>query len=123
MPIINEAQLKQIGSYADWFHRKVTEGLAGVLREEILHYRDPRDIAEVRAQAERLLETFKGRDRSESTLELPDELIPIFKRMMIQIRRDEVASIEAYKERTHHPELLETLDEKLRPFDELEAVS
>jgi diguanylate cyclase (GGDEF)-like protein len=119
MPIINEAQLKQIGPYADWFHKKVTEGLAGVLREEILHYRDPQDIAEVRAQAVRLMETFNGRDRSESTLELPDELIPIFKRMMIQIRRDEVASIEAYKEKTHHPELLETLDEKLRPFNEL----
>jgi diguanylate cyclase (GGDEF)-like protein len=119
MPIISEAQLKQIGSYVDWFQKKVTEGLAGVLREEILHYRDPRDIAEVRAQADRLLETFNSRDRSKGTLELPDELIPIFKRMMILIRRDQVSDIEAYKERTHHPELLETLDEKLKPFDEL----
>ena len=119
MPIINEARLNRIGSYVDWFYKRVTEGLAGVLREEILHYRDPQDIAEVRAQVERLVEAFKGHDHSQGTVELPDELIPIFKRMMIQIRRDEVATIEAYKERTHHPELLETLDEKLRPFDEL----
>jgi diguanylate cyclase (GGDEF)-like protein len=119
MPIINKDQLNKIGSYAEWFHRKITEGLAGVLRDEVRHYRDPQDIASVRAQAERLLEMFKSRDHSQVTLELPDELIPIFKRMMILIRRDEVEDIEAYKERTHHPELLEALDEKLKSFDDL----
>lgn len=119
MPLINVDQLNSITSYTDWFHKKVTGGLAGILRNELVHYRDPQEIADVRNQADRLLETFKNRDHSQDTVELPDDLIPMFKRMMIWIRREDVARIEALREKTHHSELLETLDEKLKPLDEL----
>jgi diguanylate cyclase (GGDEF)-like protein len=119
MPHINEQQVNRIRHYINWFHKQVIHGLSGIIADEVRHFSSPSEIAEVEDQADRLLETFERKNAFHNTVELPDDLIPIFKRMMIDVRHSEVAQIESYKERTHNPELLETLDERLKPINEL----
>src|ERR687884_529530 len=119
MPHINDEQVEFLRSYIDWFYKRVTDRLGGVLHDEVRYFRAPKEIADINDQASRLLELFQRHTPFDNTVDLIDDLIPIFKRMLIFIRRSNVAMIEGYKEKTHNPDLLETLDEKLKPLNEL----
>lgn len=120
MPRINEEQADVIRKYLNWFVGTINRGLAGVLESEVRHFREPAEIADVALQAVRLEEAFK-RDHgsNDNAVELDDSLVPILKRLLLSVRASEVENIEDLKAKTHNPDLLETLDEKLRPLDAL----
>src|SRR5437870_10394916 len=113
---INEEQQDLVRKYLGWFHNRITNELGGVLRNEVKHFVPPIEIAEVEEQVGRLQDAFSRRSIFDG---LPDDLVPMFKRMIIDVRRTNVAEIESLKEKTHNPDLLQTLDEKLRPLNEL----
>lgn len=115
---INEEQVELISKYIDWFTDNIFRGLGGVIRSEVLHFHAPSEVANIDEQLKQLIETFEFKPFKQ-TVELPEHLVPIFKRMVIEVRRSNVAEIESLKERTHNPELLQTLDEKLKPLNEL----
>lgn len=116
MPIINEEHTKFIQHYVQWFNDRNIRWLRGAISGEIGDSM-PAEVIEFENESQRLVNAFKY--NHPLTVDLPVSLIPIFKRMMIQIRRTNVAEIEARREKTHHPDLLQTLDEKLTPLNQL----
>jgi diguanylate cyclase (GGDEF)-like protein len=116
MPQLNEHDTKFIQHYIHWFKEKFTEEIRNVISGEVTDTMPP-DLIEVEQQVHKLHEAFTL--NGPITVGLPEHLIPIFKRMMIEIRRTNIPDIERGQEATHHPFLLKTLDEKQRPIDEL----
>jgi len=116
MPLINEENTKFIQGYVDWFQDQIRRRLRGVISGAVGDTMPP-DVIEVEQQAHDLFDAFKK--DGPITVGLPDSLIPIFKRMMIEVRRQNIPDIERRRDATHHPFLLKTLDEKQRPIDEL----
>jgi len=116
MPVINEEHTKFIQRYVQWFKDRNVQGLRGVISAEVGDSMPP-EVIEFEMQVQKLLAAFKH--NNPLTVDLPNSLIPIFKRMMIEVRRVDVAEIEAKREKTHHPDLLQTLDERLSPINEL----
>jgi diguanylate cyclase (GGDEF)-like protein len=115
---MNEEQRDLIQRYMSWFHNSIINEIGGVLRNEVKHFLAPTELAEVEDQVTRLQEVFSRRFIFDG---LPADLVPMFKRMIIIVRRTNVAEIESLKEKTHNPDLLQTLDDKLKPLNELLA--
>jgi hypothetical protein len=118
MPRISEDNTNFIKGYIDWFSKHIEKGLQGPISADVGEPMPP-DVLEVVQQVDQLYDVFREKDAL--AVDLPESLIPIFKRMMIEVRRKNVSKIESRKEATHHPFLLKTLDEKQKPIDDLMA--
>jgi len=116
MPQLNEHDTSFIQHYIHWFKEKFTQELRNVISGEVSDTMPP-DLIEVEQLIHKLHRVFTL--NGPITVSLPEHLIPIFKRMMIEVRRTNIPDIERKQEATHHPFLLKTLDEKQRPIDEL----
>lgn len=116
---LNQEHTAFVRHYVDWFCKRVTENLAQTIRGEVGYLPLPPELADIENQLDRLAEALKRTGPFHTKVDLPSELIPIFKRMIIEVRRSSVADIESSQEKTHNPHLLETLDEKMKPVSEL----
>lgn len=116
MPHLNEHDTKFIQHYIHWFKEKLTKELRSVISGQVGDTMPP-DLIEVEQQVHKLHEVFTL--NGPITVNLPESLIPIFKRMMIEVRRTHIPDIERRQEATHHSFLLTTLDKKQKPIDEL----
>ena len=116
MPVINEKLAEFIRPRVPRFQAQIQTRLGTVLRNEVRSH-VPKSVTAVEDLIRRLVTEveFTG----QRTIDLSDDLIPMFKRMLIETRRISVADTEELQERTHDPDILETLDAMLRPLDEL----
>ncbi len=116
MPIINKEHTALIQSYVVWFKDKTIQDFRGIIGGEVGTSMPP-EVIDLENQLGQLVDAFTV--NAPLTVDLSNSLIPIFKRMMIEVRRRNVPEIESRQEKTHHPYLLQMLDEKLRPITEL----
>lgn len=107
------------------FARDSILAFRGFLQRELLdiighlpNYQPPGEIQDISVQLN-FLQSALDRDRPDGCVELGDTVLPALKRVVVEHRRHRASEIEVHKGRTTHPELLERLDEELKPIDDL----
>lgn len=114
---LNEEQTGIIRNHFEWYRNRITANLGGHLRGEVGQV--PPEVAAVEEELQQLEDIVRRKNAFHNTISLPDKLIPFFKRMMIDIRRASVATVELSKEKTHDPDLLDAFDKRLAPLSQL----
>lgn len=118
MPTIPVEQRGKLHSYISWFKEMFISGTSSVIREEIPTSRGLVDIDKIIAGLNLLLHEFENRSHDQP-VELASELLPFFKRVILAVRRKEAVEVERYKGKTHHPDILKELEDRLKPLDEI----
>jgi diguanylate cyclase (GGDEF)-like protein len=109
----------------EWFRESYLPEKYRVLNDELPLIARPEDLKDIYQVLEELSAMMKPARRivfegqEKPPLEIPERFAPYIKRALICLRRDKAENYEAFKEKTHHPELLAQLNAKVAPLDEL----
>ena len=118
MSSITVSQGKALEDYVNNFKNNFSAGFISVLRSKISYFAETRDITSVYENIERLREALKSQPNGE-LINIPADVIPCLKRVLLTIRRMDATNYERAKKTTIHPELIDSLESKMKPLDEL----
>lgn len=118
MQTIPVEQRGKLRSYISWFKERFINNTSGVIRGEIPTSRGLVDLDKIIAGLNLLLHEFENQP-DDQPVELAVDLLPYFKRVILAVRHREAVEIERYKGKTHHPDILKELEDRLKPLDEI----
>jgi len=109
--------------YADWFLNKFRKDFVAQVQAEFPQLEHLREIADFEAQVQTLIRSLTGETDDGQSGELSDRWCPLVKRIVLAYRLDKATELEKLREKTAHLEILERLDEVIKPLDDLASRS
>jgi len=119
MPALGNDERHLLLWYADWFLNKFRKDFVAQVQAEFPQIEHLREIADLEAQVQTLIRALTGESDDGRSDELSDRWCPLIKRIVLTYRLDKATELEKLREKTAHLEILERLDEVLKPLDEL----
>src|SRR5690349_9720575 len=126
MPVFSNDECDMIEKYVESFSDGLKKNIVVKLQAQI-GYKLPSELDSVLAKLSALGMLLKKRNgaggRGETVVkeqhDLPEEHIPVIKRVMLQQRRQVAAKLEEPMGKTFHPELLGNLEKELEPIKKI----
>ncbi len=117
MSKLTPEQKRDLQEYVLWYKSALDAGLSSILSNKIHYFQRTEELQTVYDSLSALLVVL-GNNLNVDLEDMP-HVLPALKRVLIERRRDEATMIEAAKETTIHPELLNKFEEKIKPLDDL----
>ena len=105
--------------YADWFLQQFRRELVAQIQAEFPAIEHLREIADLEAQIQGLIQALTGETSGEPSAGERDRWNPLIKRIVLASRYQKATELERLREKTSHREILERLDEVIKPLDDL----
>lgn len=112
------SQGKQIATWLEKLRDNVQIGVELPVKEVLLHISTPREIQALYDSC-RSLEQVIADDRSQGGISISDDFGPLIKLALLTARRPVASGIEIAKRNTLNTDIIDSLDARLEPFDEL----
>src|SRR4051794_39679518 len=119
MPALSNEERHRLVWYAEWFLNRFRQDFVAQVQEEFPHLEHLREIADLEGQVQTLIRALTGEADGGPSGEVSDRWCPLLKRVVLAYRLDKATELEKLREKTSHLEVLERLDEVLRPLDDL----
>jgi diguanylate cyclase (GGDEF)-like protein len=107
--------------YADWFLTKFRKDFVAQIQAEFPQIEHLREITDLEGQLQALIRTLTGEGEDGCEGELSERWHPLLKRIILAYRLEKATELEKLREKTWRLEILERLDEAIKPLDELAA--
>jgi diguanylate cyclase (GGDEF)-like protein len=89
--------------------------LSAIYRNELSFYTAPPEIVLFKTQVSDLSNEL-SKQPIDGPVEVADEVLPVIKAVVLQQRRELASQLDEPRDRTSHPSLLQSFDERLEPF-------
>jgi diguanylate cyclase (GGDEF)-like protein len=120
MTQISEEQRVKIRGCVEWYKESFIHGVLSVISHQIPSFRKAGELEEFVAGLDLLLnELINSSADSPLDTDKIKVLLPYLKRAVLSARLYDARNIEQEKEKTHNPDILKLLEDKLRPLDDL----
>jgi diguanylate cyclase (GGDEF)-like protein len=119
MPLLANDERHHLLWYAEWFLNQFRKEFVVQVQAEFPQIEHLREIAELESQIQTLIRHLTGESEDGSSGELSDRWCPLLKRIILSYRLDKATELEKLREKTAHLEILERLDEVIKPLDDL----
>ena len=119
MPALSNDERHLLVWYADWFLTKFRKDFVTQIQAEFPHIEHLREIADLESQVQALIRTLTGEAEDGHFGDLSDRWNPLLKRIVLAYRLDKATELEKLREKTSHLEILDRLDEVIKPLDDL----
>jgi diguanylate cyclase (GGDEF)-like protein len=123
---MSEATLNKrlLDNCVHWFLPEFNRKVVNPLQSQFPNYPLPREVAAVTADSEQMISDFSAvAELSAENEHLPEQLgltrFPLLKQIILRYRRFWAAVTEARRDKTAHPEVVETLEAEVRILDHL----
>jgi diguanylate cyclase (GGDEF)-like protein len=107
--------------YADWFLTKFRKDFVAQVQAEFPQIDHLREITDLEGQLQTLIRTLTGEGGDGFADELAEHWHPLLKRIILTYRLEKATELEKLREKTWRLEILERLDEVIKPLDDLAA--
>ncbi len=119
MPTLSNDERNLLVWYADWFLHKFRNEFVKEIHQEFPHIEHLREIADIEAQVQGLIQTLTGETSGDPLGTVNKRWEPLIKRIILASRLHKATELEKLREKTSHLEILERLDEVIKPLDDL----
>jgi diguanylate cyclase (GGDEF)-like protein len=119
MPLLSNDERNRLVWYAEWYLQRFRQEVAAQIQAEFPHIEQLRSIADLEAAVQQLIRVLTGEGDGDPGGAVDDRWNPLIKRIALAYRLDRATEVEKLRERTGHLEILERLDEVIRPLDQL----
>jgi diguanylate cyclase (GGDEF)-like protein len=119
MPVLSNDERNRLVWYAEWYQQRFRQEVAAQVQAEFPHLEQLRSLADLEAALQELLRVLTGEADGGPGGAVDDRWNPLIKRVVLAYRLDKATELERLRERTSHLEILERLDEVVRPLDQL----
>jgi diguanylate cyclase (GGDEF)-like protein len=119
MPALSDRERNLLIWCAEWFRDRFRKEVVAQVRAEFPSLEHLRELAELEDGVQKLIDTLAGPGIEGLSVSVDDRWAPLLKRVLLAYRLDKATEVERLREKTAHPEVLERLDEVIRPLDEL----
>lgn len=122
MPALSNDERNRLVWYAEWYLQRFRKDFVARIQEEFPHVEHLRSVAELEGRLQDLIRALTGEADDEPVAGgVDDRWVPLLKRVVLAYRLDKATELERLREKTAHLEILERLDEVVRPLDALAA--
>ena len=121
MPVLSNEERNRLVWYAEWYLQRYRQEVVAQIQAEFPHIEQLRSIAELEGAMQELIQVLTGEADGNPGGGVDDGWNPLIKRVVLAYRLDKATELERLRERTSHLEILERLDEAIRPLDQLAA--
>jgi diguanylate cyclase (GGDEF)-like protein len=121
MPALSDRERNLLIWCAEWFRDKFREDVVKQVQSEFPSLEHLRELAELEDRVQKLIDTVAGPGIEGLAVEVDDRWNPLLKRVLLAYRLDKATEVERLREKTVHLEVLERLDDVIRPLDDLAA--
>jgi diguanylate cyclase (GGDEF)-like protein len=119
MPALSDRERNLLIWCAEWFRDKFQKEVLTQVQAEFPSVERLRELAELEDRVQKLIDTLAGPGIEGLSVAVDDRWNPLLKRVLLAYRLDKATEVERLREKTVHLEVLERLDELIRPLDEL----
>ncbi len=119
MTAITEAERNRLVWCAEWYLEKFRREFVEQITAEFPLSEQLRVVADLEAEMQGLIGVLTGEGGLEVRGRVHDRWNPLLKRILLAYRLHRATELERLREKTSHLEILERLDQELRPLDEL----
>jgi diguanylate cyclase (GGDEF)-like protein len=119
MPVLANDERNRLVWYAEWYLQRFRQEVVTQIQAEFPHIEQLRSIADLEAAVQELIRVLTGEADGAPGGAVDDRWNPLIKRIVLAYRLDKATELEQLRERTSHLEILERLDEVIRPLDQL----
>ncbi|HEV8589655.1 MAG TPA: GGDEF domain-containing protein [Pyrinomonadaceae bacterium] len=116
-------QIKQYREAVDWFRSYVIVWFNRIVTEAIPYMDQPEELSVLNKDAQSLVNAIYNLQPNPSSEmlkdEIPTELLPLLKRVLLMWRREKTRECELHKTTTVNPAVLDRFDSKIRVFDQM----
>jgi diguanylate cyclase (GGDEF)-like protein len=120
MPAFAEDERNLLVWCAEWYVQKFRQEFVEQIQAEFPRIEQLRVVVDLEAEMQELIRVLTGEsDGGRPGRGVADRWNPLLKRLLLVYRLDRATELERLREKTSHVEILERLDQALRPLDEL----
>jgi diguanylate cyclase (GGDEF)-like protein len=120
MPKIRVSQGEKLERCVEQFKGEFNSGFLAILQNKISYFQNTQEVLKLLEKLTQLDASLTAKENLDGALiTLPDDIIPCLKRVLLTIRRHEATNYERAKGTTIHPELINNMETKLKPLDEM----
>jgi diguanylate cyclase (GGDEF)-like protein len=119
MPALSDRERNLLIWCAEWFRDRFHKDVVALVQAEFPSVERLRELAELEERVQKLIDTLAGPGIEGLSVEVDDRWDGLLKRVLLAYRLEKATEIEHLREKTAHLEVLERLDEVIRPLDEL----
>jgi diguanylate cyclase (GGDEF)-like protein len=117
MPALSEKERNLLIWCAEWFREKFRKDIVALVQAEFPRLEQLRELADLEERVQRLIDGLAGPGIEGLAAEVDDACNPLLKRIILAYRLDKATELERLREKTAHLEILERLDDVIRPLD------
>jgi diguanylate cyclase (GGDEF)-like protein len=115
--VLTDAERNLLISCADWYLQRFRERFVARVQAEFPSLQHLREIVQMEGQVQQLI---RGLSEQDGRPVPPDgSSVALIKRILLTYRMERATELQQLREKTTHLEILERLDEAIRPLDEL----
>lgn len=119
MPTFAEDERNLLVWCAEWYLQKFRKEFVDQITAEFPRIEQLRVASGLEAEVQQLIQVLTGEDDGNLPGRVRDRWNPLIKRILLAYRLDRATELERLREKTSHLEILERLDQVLRPLDEV----
>src|SRR6266851_8240161 len=116
--IVCSSSTERLQEYVEWFRQRFVNDISAVVSQKIPSISKPGSMGTILNELVEISEAIHHY-RPTGLISLDKRLLPCLKTVVLTRRRDEAESIEIDKSKTHNPDILQSLDERLSKLDDL----
>jgi diguanylate cyclase (GGDEF)-like protein len=117
MPALSNEERNLLVWYADWFLNKFRNEFVAQIQAEFPAIEHLRELTDLEAQLQGLIQALTGDNPGGRSAFLPERWNPLVKRVVLAARLEKATELERLREKTSHLEILERLDDVIKPLD------
>jgi diguanylate cyclase (GGDEF)-like protein len=121
MPALSDRERNLLLWCAEWFLGKFQKEIVAQVQAEFPSLEYLRELADLEERVKKLTTLLAGPGIEGLQVEVDDTWNPLLKRVLLAYRLEKATEVERLREKTAHLEVLDRLDETIRPLDELAA--
>jgi diguanylate cyclase (GGDEF)-like protein len=121
MPALSDRERNLLIWCAEWFRERFRKDVLSQVQAEFPSVEHLRELAELDDRLEKLGGVLAGPGSDGPAADVDNRWNPLLKRVLLAYRLEKATEVERLREKTAHVEVLERLDEVIRPLDELAA--
>jgi diguanylate cyclase (GGDEF)-like protein len=119
MPALTSEDRNLLVWCAEWYLQDFRKQFVARIQTEFPQLEQLRTIAELEGELQALLRALTGEETGFPSDNLSDRWNPLIKRIVLAYRFDRATELERLRAKTSHPEILECLDQLVKPLDRL----